>query len=266
MSHTSFHRWRALAASAALCTASYSHATVVEVQTVLGNFEINLFDETTPLTVANFLDYVNNGAYTDSIVHRTDPGFVIQGGGFTYDGALPFDTIPANDPVMNEPELSNRRGTIAMAKLGGDANSATTQWFINLSDNQGNLDSQNSGFTVFGIVLGDGMDVVDAIGALPRFNFGGAFGTLPLRDYTDTTMDPDEDNIVIVNAIVVTDSTVSTNTDLLPPVNVAQNPPPSTTPPADNNDGGGGGGAGGAFAIGALGWFVASRRRRASSV
>jgi len=227
------------AASALLATsfllAPQANATVVEFQTVLGSFSVNLFDDTTPQTVANFLDYVNNGAYTDSIVHRSEPNFVIQGGGFSFDGALPFGTIDANAPVINEPELSNVRGTIAMAKLNGQPDSATNQWFINLSNNANSLDGQNGGFTVFGIVMDDGMDIVDAIADLPRFGFGGAFGTLPLRDYDDPDVDPDGDNIVIINAVVVTDSSTTTNTDLLPPVNTI-----ITTPAPGSDDGGGG--------------------------
>lgn len=246
------------AASAVLatsfCFAPQASATVVEFQTVLGNFSVNLFDDTTPQTVANFLDYVNNGAYTDSVVHRSEPGFVIQGGGFTYGGTIPLDTVTANDPVANEPVLSNRRGTIAMAKVSGQPDSATSQWFINLVDNQGALDGQNGGFTAFGIVMDDGMDVVDAIAALQRFNLGGAFSAMPLRDYTDTTMDPDGDNIVIVSAVVVTDTATTTNTNLLPPANTTINP---TTP---TDSGGGGGGAPGIPGLMALAALALRRR------
>lgn len=236
-----------------------ANATVVEFQTVLGNFSVNLFDETTPATVANFLDYVNNGAYTDSIIHRTEPDFVIQGGGFTYDGTLPVGTVATNAAVANEPELSNRRGTIAMAKLANQPDSATSQWFFNLVDNQTTLDGQNGGFTVFGIVMDNGMDVVDAIADLQTFNFGGALTTLPLRDYTDTTIDPNGDNFVVITGVVVTDSTASTNTGLLPPANTIINEPAPTTP--ITIDGGGGGGASSPLALMAV-WLLALVRRR----
>ena len=93
-----------------------SNATIVEFQTVIGNFEVNLYDNATPATVTNFLDYVNNGAYTNSVYHRSLPGFVVQGGGFTFDMTVPLNAIPTNPPVTNEPEFSNVRGTIAMAK------------------------------------------------------------------------------------------------------------------------------------------------------
>ncbi len=82
----------------------------------------------------------------------------------------PPGNVFQNPAVTNEPELSNVRGTIAMAKLGTDPNSATNQWFISLADNSANLDVQNDGFTVFGIVMDNGMDIVDVIVALGRFD------------------------------------------------------------------------------------------------
>ena len=260
-------RWpslaRALACSlslAALGATQAAHATVVEFQTVLGNFQVNLFDETTPITVANFLDYVNNGAYTDSIIHRSVDGFVIQGGGFFFDGELPIETIIPNPAILNEPALSNVRGTIAMAKLAGNENSATSQWFFNLVDNSLSLDPQNGGFTVFGVVLGDGMDVVDAISDVPVFDIDGlTFTTIPLRDVTDPEADPDENNFVIVSSVVVTDTTVSTNLDLLPPENTLIIPtvlPPDFVIPTNN----GGGGASGWLSILLLGALRFGRR------
>ncbi len=190
-------------------------ATTVEFQTVLGSFEVNLTDEATPETVANFLAYVNNSDYTNSIFHRSVNNFVIQGGGFVYDSITPIIDIETNDPVVNEPEFSNLRGTIAMAKIDGDADSATSQWFINLVDNSASLDASNGGFTVFGEVVGDGMDVVDAIAALSIFAFESPFAEIPLREYSadDPTNDLtllNDTNLVIVNAVAVTDAAVDT--------------------------------------------------------
>jgi len=153
-----------------------------------------LFDQvgpsrTTPLTAANFLAYANAGRYTNTIIHRSIANFMIQGGGFTQPTAA--SNVPAGYPatiaqfaaVQNEFGNSNIRGTIAMAKLGSDPNSATNQWFFNTADNSGNLDNQNGGFTAFGRVLGTGMGVVDALAAIPKYDAdrGGVFSDLPLR-------------------------------------------------------------------------------------
>jgi peptidyl-prolyl cis-trans isomerase A (cyclophilin A) len=198
-----------------------AHATVVEVRTVLGDIQVNLFDETTPATVANFLGYVN-GAYSNNVVHRVASDFVVQAGGFQYNGQFPADEVPAGTPVTNEPELSNVRGTIAMAKLGGNPNSATSQWFFNLADNGANLDVQNGGFTVFGQVIGDGMQVVDAIAAIDLYNKGGAYTSLPLIDY-DGSSDITESNLVLITDVVIIDGATSTNTQLNPLVNTRIN-------------------------------------------
>ena len=143
--------------------------TLVDVSTTFGSFELELYDTQTPLTVANFLSYVTNDLYNNTIIHRSVPGFVIQGGGYELSGNF-LNNVPTNAPVENEPGISNLRGTIAMAKLGGDPNSATSQWFINLGDNFSNLDNQNGGFTVFGEVVGNGMNVVDAMAAVPVYD------------------------------------------------------------------------------------------------
>ena len=162
-----------------------------------------LFDQvgpsrTTPLTAANFLAYANAGRYTNTIIHRSIANFMIQGGGFTQPTAA--SNVPAGYPatiaqfaaVQNEFGNSNIRGTIAMAKLGSDPNSATNQWFFNTADNSGNLDNQNGGFTAFGRVLGTGMGVVDALAAIPKYNAdgGGVFSDLPLRVPTTTAWQP----------------------------------------------------------------------------
>ncbi len=217
-------------------------ATIVEFQTVMGDFQVNLYDNATPATVTNFLNYVQNGAYSDSIIHRSVPGFIIQGGGIAYDGTPTLVAIPENAQVRNEPEFSNVRGTIAMAKLGDQPNSATSQFFFNLADNSANLDGQNGGFTVFGEVVGDGMDVVDAIAVLPIYNFDSPISALPLRDYVSD--DPlDATNLVIVTAIIVLDTTVDTAAGLNPPANTANNNFGS------DNGGGGGGGSFGLLGI-----------------
>jgi cyclophilin family peptidyl-prolyl cis-trans isomerase len=93
--------------------------------------------------------------------------FVIQGGGYRPIGGSAFESVTDLAPVVNEPGLENVRGTLSMAKLGGDPDSATNEWFVSLGDNRANLDFQNGGFSVFGRVAGDGMAVVDSIAGLP---------------------------------------------------------------------------------------------------
>jgi peptidyl-prolyl cis-trans isomerase A (cyclophilin A) len=150
----------------------------------VGDICMELHPEAAPITVANFLKYVNDGDYNQTMIHRSVPGFVIQGGGF-YGGAdtlgLP---VPKDPTIRNEFALSNLRGTVAMAKLGTDPNSATSQWFVNLANNSSNLDFANGGFTVFATVV-KGMDVMDKIAAFRRVDLdgdrGSTFDTVPVN-------------------------------------------------------------------------------------
>lgn len=155
--------------------------------TDLGDIDVVLLQNVAPNTVANFFHYVNraNGAYNNSFIHRSIPGFVIQGGGYKWVNNQPT-AIPTDPAVANEFHASNRRGTIAMAKLDNMPNSATDQWFFNLSDsNASNLDTSNGGFTVFGnIISAAGLATMDAIAAVPVYNAGSPFDSWPLRNYT----------------------------------------------------------------------------------
>jgi cyclophilin family peptidyl-prolyl cis-trans isomerase len=170
------------------------------IGTPLGDIEIELLEEDAPKTVANFLNYVESGRYDKTFIHRKVSGFVIQGGGFAFiDGAAPpIETFP---PVENEFKVSNTRGTVAMAKIGGQPDSATSQWFINFKDNSASLDVDNGGYTVFARVIGDGMDVVEDINALTTWDaravFGGAFGELPLIDFLNNGTPVAEENMVM---------------------------------------------------------------------
>lgn len=193
------------------------NATVVKMEVFFGgistgNIFIEMFDTpsgnrtSAPVTVANFLSYIDDGngnnRYDGTFIHRSKPGFIVQGGGFIYDPALgafappsipPLATDPVRDIVtpsdpmiVNEfdPSRSNLRGTIAMAKVGNNPDSATSQWFFNLADNSANLDNQNGGFTVFGQVMGKGMDIVDDLEALVTTNEGSPFTDLPVTNFT----------------------------------------------------------------------------------
>jgi cyclophilin family peptidyl-prolyl cis-trans isomerase len=157
------------------------------------------------------------------------PGFIVQGGGYKYTGATPLVVIPQIAKVVNEPVYSNLRGTIAMAKIDGDANSATNQWFFNLNnDNASDLDKQNGGFTVFGQVTGNGMAIVDAIAALNRFNMdGGGLKAIPLRNYTTTdntnNVPVTGDHLVLIENIVVLNADPDTAASLNPTKNTLIN-------------------------------------------
>lgn len=174
----------------------------------MGQFCIELFESQTPITTANFLNYIQNDAYTNGIFHRSIPGFVIQGGGFkVVDGASGESLVAVNtfSPITNEFKISNTRGTVAMAKLGGNPNSATSQWFVNLADNSANLDHQNGGFTVFGRVIFDGMTVFDAIAKLPVKNLGGSLTNAPLKDFDG--VHAALSNLIKIDRVEVTDPT-----------------------------------------------------------
>jgi cyclophilin family peptidyl-prolyl cis-trans isomerase len=134
----------------------------VLIRTSAGDFKIELFPNKAPLTVANFLQYMESGFYNDTVFHRVIPNFMIQGGGFTAKMA----EKPTLAPVANESRnrLHNERGTIAMARTD-DPDSASSQWFINVRSNlrlDYNYVLRKPGYTVFGRVT-EGMDVVDGI-------------------------------------------------------------------------------------------------------
>jgi peptidyl-prolyl cis-trans isomerase A (cyclophilin A) len=173
-------------------------ALVVSIDTSLGVLEITLHPESAPNHVENFLNYVNDDDYSNSFFHRSVPGFIIQAGGFSYSDDQ-FTLVPTDPAVDNEFNLSNVRGTVAMAKLSDNPNSATNQWFINLADNSTNLDNQNGGFTVFGTVS-SGMSVADDIANLVRVNASGAFSDLPIRNFENVS-DPIiwDNHLVMIN-------------------------------------------------------------------
>ena len=135
----------------------------VLVETNLGSFELELFPDQAPKSVANFLEYVSSGFYNGTVFHRVIDGFMIQGGGFTPD----YERKPTNAPIVNEADngLKNQRGTIAMARTM-EPNSATAQFFINVKDNDflnhTSKTPRGWGYAVFGKVV-KGMDVVDKI-------------------------------------------------------------------------------------------------------
>jgi len=141
-----------------------SQSNIVRLETSMGNIVIELNRQAAPVTVKNFLGYVEARFYDGTIFHRVIPGFMIQGGGFTVN----MERKKTRSPIINEAKngLNNTHGTIAMAR-GPDPNSATCQFFINHKDNTP-LDyvaGASAGYAVFGKVT-EGMDVVDAIASV----------------------------------------------------------------------------------------------------
>ena len=143
---------------------------MITIKTNHGDIKVELFDDKAPITCENFRQYVADGFFSDTIFHRVIPNFMIQGGGMEAD----MSQKSTRAPIKNEADngVSNRRGTLAMARTM-DINSATAQFFINLRDNDF-LDhgTRDFGYAVFGEVV-DGMDVVDAIAAVPTGNKAG---------------------------------------------------------------------------------------------
>jgi cyclophilin family peptidyl-prolyl cis-trans isomerase len=144
---------------------------VVAFKTSKGTFRIELDEANAPITVKNFLGYVESGHYDGTIFHRVIPNFMVQGGGFTAD----MRQKPTRAPIRNESSngLQNDRGTVAMARTAAP-DSASSQFFVNVKDN-GFLNRSQAqdgvGYAVFGRVI-EGMDVVDDIVAVPRGNRG----------------------------------------------------------------------------------------------
>jgi len=159
-------------ASIGVATANSGDKVMVEMHTSKGLITLELDAEKAPVTVANFIEYVNSGHFDGTIFHRVIPGFVIQGGGLESG----MKEKPTQSPIENEADngLKNVTGSICMARTN-DPHSATSQFFINLKDNQfldhTEKSPQGWGYAVFGQVT-DGMDVVEAIAAVQTGNAG----------------------------------------------------------------------------------------------
>ena len=187
--------------------------SAVRIVTNLGTMDFILFNSATPLAVANFLSYVTAGVnnYNGAVFHRSVPGFVAQGGAFKVQSAPNnFSVTPTSASPTNEPGISNLRGTVAMAKIGGNPNSATDQFFVNLGNNSSNLDrdsgspNANGGFTAFARVAGNGMTVADAIGNLPTatytVNLGGTSSSMDSWPLTSASASMDTTKVVSITS------------------------------------------------------------------
>jgi cyclophilin family peptidyl-prolyl cis-trans isomerase len=217
--------------------------TQIRFDTSKGPVNVELFDKQAPKTVANFLNYVTGGDYTNSIFHRSALSggvpFVLQGGGFTF-SATPspaLTAIPTDPPVQNEPDAVNRsnvKGTLAMAKLSGNPNSATDQFFFNLGDNSALDTTANGAFTVFGKVMtAADQTVVDQLAAIPTKDERtatalpaselGVFGEIPLQSYTGTNFPTDTTsaNYALVTGVSIVKQTEALTYSIVTPPNAA---------------------------------------------
>ncbi len=163
---------------------------MVKLETSKGDIVIELNEEAAPVTVKNFLQYVEDGFFNGKIFHRVIPNFMIQGGGFTEE----MTQGQTRDPIVNEAanDLKNERGTVAMARTN-DPDSATAQFFINHKNNDflNYADKGNPGYAVFGKTI-EGMDVVDAIASVQTTTQAG-MGDVPVEP------------VVIISAEVVSE-------------------------------------------------------------
>ena len=182
---------------------SIASAQNIWIDTNQGRIELELYSEKAPLTVENFLRYVEAGHYEGTIFHRVIPGFMIQGGGYN----TAYQKKATRDPIRNEANngLSNQRGTIAMARTS-DPHSASAQFFINHADNS-SLDHRGPtpagwGYAVFGRVI-DGMSVVDRIAALDTGAVGPFRSDVPLTPVIIQSIrlfqEPPDDEVTNVN-------------------------------------------------------------------
>ena len=199
----------ATVAASAAATQAVAANPLVRISSTYGDFTVELLEDRAPATVQNFLGYVDRGDYSRVVVHRLDHDFVIQMGSHRWNGdcsngVLPPACGPVNIPsqamVPNEPGVSNTAGTLAMAKIDGLPDSATSQWFVNLRDNAENLDQQNGGFTAFGQILGDGLEAPLRINQLQNpINIAPGITSLPIRDPETALGGPSEKNLVLMN-------------------------------------------------------------------
>lgn len=159
---------------------------MVRFETSLGNFTVELFEKEAPISVQNFLQYVDDGHFDGTIFHRVIPGFVIQGGGMEPG----MNQKPTREPIQNEAKngIRNSRGTLSMARTN-EINSATSQFFVNLKDNDflDHKPGSNStyGYAVFGKVT-EGMDVIDKIAKVKTGSRRG-HQDVPLEDVVVTS-------------------------------------------------------------------------------
>jgi cyclophilin family peptidyl-prolyl cis-trans isomerase len=193
--------------------------TIVRLNTNDGPIDLELFDAQDPATVTNFLDYIEQGDFNNDIFQRLAEGFVLQGGGFTFNPTTnTITTLTAGPSIVSEfnsaDPTANGPGTIAMALTGTDVNSGTDEFFFNLADNSASLDPQS--FTVFGQVLsGADMRVIDTLAnatVVDESSFNSAFNTFPLNNYNGNNFPSDASTS---NFDIITSATIVQQTEQL---------------------------------------------------
>jgi cyclophilin family peptidyl-prolyl cis-trans isomerase len=192
----------------------------VRVTTNMGTFVIELYPDRAPLTVADFLKYVHEGFYTNTLFHRVVTNFVIQGGG--HEATPPYTLKSTDAPIVNESGngLQNKRGAVGLARAAGP-HTGNAQFYINLVDNP-ELDPLPTrwGYAVFGQVV-QGMDVVDRIGVVPTGVFGPFKGDAPVKP------------VIIQSVDVINPPGLATPPAGTPPAAAPSGAtPPSGTPPS----------------------------------
>ena len=198
---------RLLVSLGLLCAATLSAQDLVRFKTNLGDIDVQLLRSSAPLHVDNFLGYVKRGDYNNTVFHRSasfsgGPISIVQGGGFN----TSLSPINSGSSVRLEYREVNTRGTLAMARTSS-INSATNQWFFNVTNNTSTLGTGNGGgYTVFGRITNSaGLAVMDKLAATPTYNLDGAtFSELPLQNYKSGT--PTTANFLIVNSIVLAEA------------------------------------------------------------
>ncbi len=202
--------WGLVVLAAVGASAQNVTGPLITFKTNFGDINVQLLPDDAPLNVANFLSYVNAGAYNNSFFHRSVQNgiYIIQGGGYAWTSSGPV-AINQNGAVQNEFKDSNIRGTLAMALLSGQPNSATNEFFFNNRDNSAQLDSTSNGpFTVFAKVADQAsLQVMDTIALVQTYDLTGlgsaysAFNQIPLQNYTSGSPLV-LGNLVIITAIV----------------------------------------------------------------
>lgn len=179
----------------------------IRLRTTFGDIFVTLTPEAAPATVDNFMEYLTSGDYEDTFFHRSLPGGagtpqLIEAGRFTFPEDSPTGVVPVRvlDPIVNEFNQSNVRGTISMVLPEGQPDGATNAWFINVANNNeenfGELDGVDGGATVFGTINAAGMEVVDRIAAECTEDLGGDFPEIPLLG--DVTGDLSRDQVILI--------------------------------------------------------------------